>query len=274
MGRRDRLERLGPAVDTVHGPTAVTPGPVRHTLLRSMHDQFDGVAERIDEALRSFRPNDRSNATSPAVLLRILLLQQIDVMWWAATTPFSDDGAVRSSPELVSLTALRREGRLGFRFKVAPTRLPGRARNYAVRRWAAGYEPRSSGLSYGLARPAMVGLLNDVAQQLCEAAPHWRRRMWVNCIVRSVAGQQRLQQLGYSAFLPSSHCVGFAADVEMAWMREQGVAGPLQEILLQHHDAGVLNVIDEGQAWHVCLSPDHVERYERTVAPIGGRVHR
>ena len=256
------------------GPLAAGERRALHALLKLPYDQVDDVAEHIDHELRSFRPNSRSNAASPAALLRILLLQQIDVLWWAATTPFTDDSAVRSSPDLVSLPALRREGRLGFQFKIAPTTLPGRARNYAVRRWAAGYEPRSSGLSYGLARPAMIGLLNDVAQQLAEAVPHWRRRMWVNCIVRSVAGQQRLQQLGYSALLPSSHCVGFAADIEMAWARDQGIGEPLEEILLRHRDAGVLNVIDEGQAWHVCLNPDHAERYERTIAPIAGRGHR
>jgi hypothetical protein len=33
----------------------------------------------------------------------------------------------------------------------------------------------------------------------------------------------------------------------------------LADLLLEHHDAGRLNVIDEGQAWHVCVSPDQCE---------------
>ncbi|MDN5861050.1 MAG: hypothetical protein L0H84_20790, partial [Pseudonocardia sp.] len=213
--------------------------------------------------------SDRSNAPTASALLRIMLLQQIEVVWWAGEAPFADDAAVVGSAQLVSLPALRRDRRLGFRYKIAPTALPGRARNYAVRRWAPGRAPRSSGLSYGLARPAMVGLLNEVAARFAEAAPLWRRGLWVNCLVRSVAGQRRLQELGYSALLPSSHCVGFAADVEMAWLREHGVAEPLQEILLGYRDAGVLNVIDEGQAWHVGLSPAYAGHYARAVGTGG-----
>lgn len=223
------------------------------------------VVHRIEEELRAFRPSARSNALTPSALLRIDLLQQIEVAWWSAEAPFADDAAVQGSSQLVSLSALRRDRRLGFRFKIAPTALPGRARSYAARRLAPGLAPRSSGLSYGLARPAMVGLLNEVAARFAEAVPQWRRGLWVNCIVRSVAGQRRLQELGYSALLPSAHCIGFAADVEMAWLREHGVAEPLQRLLLGYRDEGVLNVIDEGQAWHVCLSPAFVEHYAQAV---------
>jgi len=232
----------------------------------------EGLLRRVQGELRGYRPSSRSNASGPAALLRILLLQQIDVLWWSTTPPFPDDAAVYRSPQLVSLEALRRDRRLGFRFKVAPTTLAGRARSYALRRWAHGYEPRSSGLSFHLARPAMVGLLNDVARQFAEAVPGWRRGLWVNCLVRSVTGQLRLRDLGYSALLPSSHCVGFAADIEMNWLRDHGVARPLQEILVHHRRAGVLNVIDEGQAWHVCLNPTHVGRYERAVPFVAGGV--
>ena len=40
-------------------------------------------------------------------------------------------------------------------------------------------------------------------------------------------------------------------------------AGALREVLLDYLDRGVLNVIDEGRAWHICLSPDHAARYAR-----------
>ncbi len=245
--------------------------------VRAVLDRVPGGAapalDRIERHLADFRPNPRSNATSPATLLRIALLQQIDVVWWGAVPPFADDDAVRRSPQLTALPPLRRQRQLAFRYRIGTSALPRRARDYAVRRWAPGREPRSSGLSYPLARPAMVALLNEVAREFGRAARPWRGTMWVNCIVRSTAVQQRLQDLGYSALLPSAHCTGHAADIEMAWLRRHGVAPALEDVLTGYRDAGVLNVIDEGQAWHVCLAPAHLGRYA-AAAPVATATRR
>ena len=35
----------------------------------------------------------------------------------------------------------------------------------------------------------------------------------------------------------------------------------MRSVLLEYSDSGVLNVIDEGRAWHVCLAPHAVARY-------------
>ncbi len=48
----------------------------------------------------------------------------------------------------------------------------------------------------------------------------------------------------------------------MAWLRRHGVAPALEDVLTTYRHEGVLNVIDEGQAWHVCLNPALVSRYE------------
>ncbi len=49
----------------------------------------------------------------------------------------------------------------------------------------------------------------------------------------------------------------------MTWLAQHGHAAALQEILLDLRDAGTINLIDEGQAWHVCLSPAWASHYER-----------
>jgi hypothetical protein len=108
----------------------------------------------------------------------------------------------------------------------------------------------------------MVALLEDVAVRFAEAAPGWDHGLWVNCILRSEAAQQHLRELGYSAFPRSSHCVGYAADLEMDWVARRGGAEALRSVLLGLRDAGVVNVIDEGQAWHVCLNPAWVAHYD------------
>ncbi len=224
------------------------------------------VLTRIEAEALAFRPGPRSNVRTPAEHVRLLLLQQIDVLWWSGADqarPFADDAAVLASRDLVSLGGLRARGEVGFRYRVSTASLPVRARNYAVRRWAPGLEPHSSGLSYDRARPAVVALLNDVSRRFAATDPHWRRGFWVNCLVRSEAVQDHLRDLGYSAATASSHCAGYAADVEMSWLAHHGRAEPLQEILLALRDAGTINLIDEGQAWHLCLSPAWVSTYEQ-----------
>jgi hypothetical protein len=41
----------------------------------------------------------------------------------------------------------------------------------------------------------------------------------------------------------------------MTWFRQFGADRMLQEVLLERQEAGEVNVIDEGQAWHVCVRP-------------------
>jgi hypothetical protein len=45
-------------------------------------------------------------------------------------------------------------------------------------------------------------------------------------------------------------------DMEMTWFRRFGAHTSLKGLLLEQQRAGQVNVIDEGQAWHMCLSPD------------------
>ena len=70
--------------------------------------------------------------------------------------------------------------------------------------------------------------------------------------------QVRLRELGYAALLPSAHCVGYAADVEVAWYRKFHAHRMLRGLLIDRQRAGEVNVIAEGSAWHVCLRPSMV----------------
>jgi hypothetical protein len=108
----------------------------------------------------------------------------------------------------------------------------------------------------------MLGVLNEVAAATRAAAPAGTPPIRVTSVTRTVEHQQRLRSLGFSALLPSAHCRGWAADIEVAWFERFGAAGALRGVLLDHLDRGVLNVIDEGRAWHVCLNPAEVERFD------------
>lgn len=211
-----------------------------------------GMVETLAAELARFRVGSPSSAQAPAALVRILLLSQVDMLWWRGEQPFTADADLRA---LVALARLRRAGTLRFRYRGQPHGLAGRARNYAMRRWLPDRSPHTAGLSQVVARPELIGLLNHVAGGFAAAAPSGTPPLWVTSMVRTVAQQQRLRELGYSAVLPSAHCVGLAADVEMRWFARWQADTVLADILLGYQRAGLVNVVDEGQAWHVCLSP-------------------
>jgi hypothetical protein len=202
-----------------------------------------------------------SSPKSRSALVRILVLHQVDAMWWSHVTPYADEAAVEDSPDLVSLPRLQSAGALRFRFAVQPEGLLGRGRDAARRRLTPRRRPQVSGMKFLVARPEMVAVLNEVADRLRKETPAGTPPLWVNSIVRSVEHQRHLSELGYSALLPSSHCLGWGADVEMTWFETFGAADSLRGILTDYRDQGVLNVIGEGQAWHLCLSPEHVPAY-------------
>lgn len=125
----------------------------------------------------------------------------------------------------------------------------------AVRRVAPNRTPRTVGLRYAGTRPEVVALLHSLALDFGRLAPVGTPPLWVNSLTRSVDYQLHLRSLGYSAVLPSAPCVGYAVDIEMVWFGRFGARPVLEELLLERRDSGAANVIDEGQAWHVCINP-------------------
>jgi Family of unknown function (DUF5715) len=214
-----------------------------------------GALERLLLEVRSYQPSARGSATSLASLIRISLLAQIDAMWWGRQTAYPTDDAVLDTAELLDLDALRQGGLLRFRYRHQAASLVGRAARSVERRAMPGRRPMTAGLWLARARPQAVALLNQIAVRFAELAPPGTPPLWVTSLARSVEHQRRLRALGYAALLPSSHCVGQAADVEMAWFRRFGAHRVLQRVLLERQATGEINVIDEGQAWHVCLRP-------------------
>jgi hypothetical protein len=203
-------------------------------------------------------------------LIRILLLSQIDTVWWGRTEAYHRDADVLRAADLVDLAGLRRAGRLSFRYRSQATTMPARLARAATRRLWPGHQPHTAGLRFSRARPALVALLDQVAAGFAARVPAGTPPLWVTSLARSVEHQLRLRALGYPAVLPSAHCVGYAADVEMAWHRRFGADRALAGVLLERRAAGELNVIDEGQVWHICLHPDAAARLSGPGTGAGG----
>ena len=213
------------------------------------------TAERLMREIRLYRPSTRSSASDLPTFVRILLLAQIDSVWWSGASAFAADADVMRSDELVDLIPLRSAKMLQFQFRAQPAGLPGRVRDWAQRQMLPNIRPRTAGLSFTRSRPAVIAVVNQISQELATALPPRTPRLWVTSTVRSVQHQHRLRALGYAAVLPSAHCVGYACDLELHWFRQFDHDNVLARLLLERQEAGQLNVIDEGQAWHLCVNP-------------------
>ena len=259
----EELELLGPGVDRDTVAKMMAEGLAQPSLsfLTSLEGGADRLIDQSVEEYTRYVPSANSNATSAAGMVRILLLQNVDLCWWDGEADIEFDHEVPTTPGLVDLLQERRRGNVAFSFGVASDRILPRARDYFVQRCFPSREPRGPGLPFTAIRPAMLGVLNEVAATTAGRAPAGTPPIRVNSIVRSVQHQRHLKALGFSALLPSAHCRGWAADIEVTWFQRFGADAVLRDVLLDYLDRGILNVIDEGRAWHVCLAPDQVERY-------------
>jgi hypothetical protein len=231
------------------------PEPAFAAILSATLPGPDAAIQRVLREVRTYQHSDRSSAGSLAAMIRIALLAQIDVLWWGHLPAYRADGDVLGSPDLLDLDALRRGDMLLFRYRRQTSTLLGRAARSAERLAAPGRVPRTAGLRFACARPELVVLLNQISSEFASQAPVGTPQLWVTSLTRSVEHQRHLRSLGYAALLPSAHCVGFAADIEMAWFRRFHADRVLQGLLLERQRTGEVNVIDEGQAWHVCVRP-------------------
>jgi hypothetical protein len=230
-------------------------GPEFAMVLSATPEGEGAVVRRVLREVRSCQDIAHSSAANLAAMIRITLLAQIETLWWGHLAPYESDADVRDSADLLDLDGLRRDGLLLFRYRRQASTLLARAARLAERTAAPGRVPETAGLLFPCARPELIVVLNQIAADFTSLAPPGSPPLWVTSLARSVAHQRHLRDLGYAALLPSAHCVGYAADIEMTWLRQFGADEALQRVLLERQHAGELNVIDEGQAWHICVRP-------------------
>lgn len=263
---RSRVDDFAATLSRTDAPTvptvarALLDDEVIHGVLSGHPRGAEHAAAELGAQIVGYVPSTRSSATDLHALVRVTLLHQIDVLWWGHLPAYGTSADVLSSHSLVDLDSLRAAGKLRFRYRTQPTSFVGRVTRAVERRLLPKSSPPSAGLRYPRAAPESIALLNQIADEYdrCCAATHPRAAragIWLNSAVRSEDHQAHLASLGYSALKPSTHCSGLAVDIAFAWLSETGGDRILEEILVGRRDAGEINVIDEGHAWHVCPSP-------------------
>jgi len=225
------------------------------TVLSVTPSGAEAATQRILRDVRSHRQLSPNSPGELSDLVRNTLLTQIDVLWWGHVPAYKSDADVLAAVDLLPLDGLRHDGMLTFTYRHHATNVISRAARAAERVAAPTRAPVAAGLRLACARAELIVLLNRIGADFARLAPPGTPRLWVTSLTRSVAYQRHLRSLGYAALLPSAHCTGYAADVEMTWYRNFGADHILQAVLLGHQRDGDINVIDEGQAWHVCVRP-------------------
>lgn len=232
------------------------PEPEFSTVLSRLGEGADIAMASLVCEVGNYKHGAYNSASSLAMFIRILLLSQIDSVWWNGAVPFTFDADVRASGELVDLGALKSAKVLEFQYRAQPSGLLGRARDWAQHKVLPGLRPRLAGLRFTCAQPAVVAVVNQIALDFAAVVPRRTPRIWVTSMVRSVEHQYRLRSLGYPAVLPSAHCAGYACDLENNWFRQFDPENVLARLLFERQEAGQLNVIDEGGTWHLCVNPN------------------
>ncbi len=234
-----------------------------------------GGAPQVEQTLidELQRYHDQKQSSLPAHpvsdWLRIYLLSRIDSLWWDAAPQFQTDDDIVHSTDLADADELRRSGRVHFTYHLLPGSLPGRARDWASRKVFPWRRPRTAGLRLPRGRPEMVAYMNELALEFKRLAPARTPPLWVTSMVRSAQDQSELRTLGYAAFVPSAHSSGYAFDVEVEWYRRFRADAAMRALLVGHQRDGTINAIDEGQVWHICMSPHAVAAIRRSGAARG-----
>ncbi len=261
------IERLTP--DSLHKVEKVLAARLPDQEFADLLTRLPGGATTAQANLiaeiESYRPEWRNSAADLGALIRIGLLAQIDALWWGEAQPYQCDLDVETAVDLVDLDTLP----IRFHYRRQVTTFAGRVVRAVERRAAPHRTPRTAGLRFTQARPEVVALIDNLATDFAAVTPAGTPPLWVNSLTRSVQHQHRLRALGYAAMLPSSHCTGYGIDIEMSWYRRCGADVALQRVLLARQNTGEINVIGEGQAWHVCVSPAAIDAL-RASAGIGG----
>jgi len=231
-------------------------------VLSHLDGGVDGAVTGLIGEIGNYQHVARNSASDLATFIRILLLSQIDSIWWSGIIPFTFEAEVLGSAELVDLGALKSARMLEFQYRAQPSGLLGRARDWGQHKVLPGLSPRLAGLRFTCSRPAVVAVANQIARDFAAAVPRRTPRIWVTSMVRSVEHQYHLRALGYAAVLPSAHCAGYACDLESGWSRQFDPDNMLARLLLERQEAGQLNVIDEGGIWHLCVNPNALSEFQ------------
>lgn len=199
--------------------------------------------------------------------LLIYLLQHIEYFWYKDFTVFENTEELFQDASIYKLDSLRKKYQLLFQYRHLKTGVLSRSQNGVrkridiIRRNPAG---NTIGMQTGYSRVEIMVLINEINANISTVYGK-QIKLQVNSILRTFENQQNLINIGYNATFFSSHCVGYAIDVERKWyaLNDRRLFKIIRDCLSIYHDKEIINLIDEGVVWHVCLNPKHIKEYQQ-----------
>ena len=188
--------------------------------------------------------------------IRISLLAQIDALWWGREPAYPTDADVLGARDLLDLDALQQGGLLLFRYRHQAGSFVGRAARSVERRALPGRAPDDR---RPVAGPGPAARPSRCSTRSPRSSPSSRRRH------AAAVGDQPGPQRRAPAAAARPRLRRAAAQLALRRLRgrrRDGLVPPVRRARARCRRccwtgsaAGDVNVIDEGQAWHVCLRP-------------------
>jgi hypothetical protein len=123
----------------------------------------------------------------------------------------------------------------------------------------------TQGLTTTRCKKATAALINQIVEDIEDHLKATKPlKVLINSILRTAEYQNTLSRIGYVAPRSSSHLAGYAVDMEKRWYTEHDfrLYQAMCEILHDLFQRAVINLIDEGTHWHICLNPQHIHFFE------------
>jgi hypothetical protein len=114
-----------------------------------------------------------------------------------------------------------------------------------------------------------LGMLNFLNGLALEIGTNLNRKKpfpyLVTSILRTTKHQKHLREIGYPASEFSSHCCGYAADIETGWLikNRPRAAAALNRIIENYYLKGIINVLTYERLIHICLNPEYISHFEQ-----------
>ena len=201
-------------------------------------------------------------------LMQVLLGQAVDFYWYAGWPRYRTAQDVKDDKNLYSFGRFRSDFDVRFAYVQyyghVLMRVPNSLR-LRYRRLINHPGKYTQGLTTTRCSKAMAGFINQLSEETARLnGADDSFRVLINSVLRTVEYQNSLAKIGYVAPRHSAHLAGYAVDIEQQWFKEHDKRAHkvIESLLDDLYDRRVINLIQEGTHWHVCLNPDHIAHYE------------
>lgn len=189
-----------------------------------------------------------------------------DFKWYHNYPVFTDEMFLAKNLKIPALNLLKSNYLILFQYSSLKNGFFSRYQNYFRRRFDI-LNNKPSGNTIGMRtahiKLELLGLLNEISVFISEQYGR-TIKIQVNSLIRTIEHQEQLINIGFTFSKFSSHCNGYAVDIERKWyvMNDRTLFRIIDSCLKMYAEKGIINLIDEGIVWHICLNPDYLKTYQ------------